>query len=201
MLEEELEVKFCIKDLSALEKRLRSLDASLAQTRVHEINLRFDTPDGLMMRTQQVLRLRMDKEAMLTYKGPSQDREDVTARREIEVVVSDFSAARRLLEALGYRVVVTYEKYRTTYLLDALRITLDEMPYGDFIEIEGPDPLEIQRAAERLSLDWSARVMDSYLAMFGKLPNQLTHGAHDLTFANFQGLQVTPADLGIRTGD
>ncbi len=40
----ELEVKFYLADLPALEARLQALGARLSQARVHEINLRFDTP-------------------------------------------------------------------------------------------------------------------------------------------------------------
>ena len=46
--------------------------------------------------------------------------------------MGDFEAARRLLEALGYRLTVMYEKYRTTYHLRHLIVVLDEMPYGEF---------------------------------------------------------------------
>lgn len=42
-----------------------------------------------------------------------------------------------LLQELGYVVSEVYEKYRTTYKLNVLQITLDEMPYGMFVEIEG----------------------------------------------------------------
>jgi len=202
MTDQELEVKFYLQNMPALEKKLRSLpEATLIQPRTHEINLRFDDAAGELSRGQRILRLRQDAEAVLTYKGRSEDRQDVAARQEIEVVVSDFAVTRRLLEALGYHVYVTYEKYRSTYRLGRVRVTLDEMPYGDFAEIEGPDPLEIQAAAEQLKLDWSARVMENYLALFERLPPTLIAGKRDLTFDNFHGLTVKPADLGVRPAD
>ncbi|HEX7975021.1 MAG TPA: hypothetical protein VF498_11485, partial [Anaerolineales bacterium] len=66
MKDQELEVKYYISDLTALERRLLSLGASLVQPRVRETNLRFDTPQGSLAQGFQVLRLRQDTEARLT---------------------------------------------------------------------------------------------------------------------------------------
>ncbi|HEY3343740.1 MAG TPA: class IV adenylate cyclase [Anaerolineaceae bacterium] len=199
--DQELEVKFFLKNLSALESRVRAQGASRIYLRTYEINLRFDTAGGTLSKSQKVLRLRQDTAAILTFKGPSQDRQDVTVRQEIEFQVSDFPAARRLLEALDYQVNVIYEKYRTTYDLEGVKITLDEMPYGNFCEIEGPDPQTIRAIADRLELDWSARVMDSYLAMFSCLKDRQKLEFRDLTFTNFEHMPVSPDDLGVRAAD
>jgi adenylate cyclase class 2 len=171
--EHELEVKFFVTQLSALENRVRALGATRVSVRTYEVNLRFDTPARELTSGHRVLRLRQDANALMTYKGPSQARDDVTARLEIEFEVGDFQAARRLLEALGYQVESSYEKYRTTYEMEGVKITLDELPYGKFCEVEGPDAGSIQSVAGQLGLDWSARVMDSYLVMFGRLKEKM----------------------------
>jgi len=75
--------------------------AILIEARLHEVNLRYDTPDGELTRTAQVLRLRQDKAAHLTYKGKGETSGEVYIRREIEFTVGDFQAARAFLEALG----------------------------------------------------------------------------------------------------
>ncbi len=90
---QEIEVKFYITDLPALAQRLEGLGAHLVHGRTHEINLRFDTPQGDLLRQYQVLRLRQDNKARLTYKGPAQTLEGARARQEIEFTVSDFSSA------------------------------------------------------------------------------------------------------------
>jgi adenylate cyclase class 2 len=112
--------------------------------------------------------------------------------------VSDFDMARRLLEALGYEINVMYEKYRATYDLDGVLITLDEMPYGNFIEIEGPDGARIRQVAEELQVDWEARILDSYLTLFDHLRGKLGLKFQYLSFSNFEGVQVKPEDLGVR---
>ena len=198
---QEIEVKFYISDLPAVQKRLEDMGGRLVHMRTHEINLRFDTPNGDLLRKLQVLRLRQDSQVRMTFKGPAQKLEGTQARPEIEFSVGDFSSAQAFLEALGYQVVLMYEKYRTTYEMGGMEILLDEMPYGCFIEIEGPDPAGIRRFSQALQLDWEAAAADSYTSLFAKLRTQLGLTFRDLSFANFAALDVTAADLGLRAAD
>jgi adenylate cyclase class 2 len=201
MTEQEVEVKFYVKKLPLFEQHIRSVGAELVSARVHEINRRYDTPDGALTRAHRVLRLRMDQRAMLTYKGPAEPGLPVSVRQEIEVEVSSFTSTEHLLEALGYQLVIMYEKYRTTYQLDNVRITLDEMPYGTFIELEGPDAESIQAVAEKTGLDWSARLVDSYLSLFTRLRTDRGLKVRHLTFDEFRGVIITPDDLGVRPAE
>ncbi|HEX9018231.1 MAG TPA: class IV adenylate cyclase, partial [Anaerolineaceae bacterium] len=180
--EQEIEVKFYVRAHAPIAARLEALGARLTEPRVMETNLRFDTPTSELTRTSRVLRLRQDNHAWITYKGAARPGESVSMRQEIEIEVSDFPAARRLLEALGYIIAVIYEKYRTTYDLNGLMITLDEMPFGNFIEIEGPDAASIQAAAGQLNLDWEARSTLSYLAIFSQLIRARKLAVQHLTF-------------------
>ena len=145
---------------------------------------------------------------MVTYKGPSRGEGGASARQEIEFQVDDFEAARRVFEALGYRVVVMYEKYRATYRLGSVLFTLDEMPYGDFAEIEdagSPDfdsaAAAIHAAADALGLNWETRITDSYLALFDSARSRLGLTARNLSFDEMQGITLTPQDLRLQYAD
>jgi adenylate cyclase, class 2 len=199
--DKELEVKFYLRDLPALKAKLEAMQAHCTQERVHEINLRFDTPDEELSRTFRVLRLRKDRKNRLTYKGPGRVQDGVRLREELEFAVSDFDTARAFLEALGYQVAVMYEKYRTTYSIGEVLVTLDEMPYGNFAEIEGPDGKSIQSMAGRLDLNWEERILDSYLVLFDQVRVALAFTFHDLSFANFENLVVPPDALGVKKAD
>ena len=199
--DKELEVKFYMRDLQALKAKLEGLGAVCVQERVHEINLRFDTPDEQLSRTSRVLRLRKDRDIHLTYKGPGRVQDGVRLREELEFTASDFDTAKTFLEALGYQVVVMYEKYRATYSIDGVLVTLDEMPYGDFAEIEGPDGFSIQQTASRLGLNWEARILDSYMVLFDRVRVALGFTFHDLSLANFENLKVSPEALGVKEAD
>jgi adenylate cyclase class 2 len=194
---QELEVKFYLPDLTALAARLLTEGAALLQPRVHEVNLRFDNPQDELSRTYRVLRLRQDTEARVTYKGPGIEQDGIRLRQELEFVVSDFATAQAFFEALGYRVVWMYEKFRTTYSLMDVLVVLDELPFGNFIEIEGPDGASIQEAAHRLGVDWEKRILDSYAFLFDRL--RQAHGLpfRDLSFANFSGRNISAEELGV----
>lgn len=201
MGELETEVKFYLSQPSKLISRLTDLNAALVQPRVLEINLRFDTPAMTLSNQARVLRLRQDEAVHLTYKGPGQIRQGVLSRQEIEFKVSDFSAAKHFLEALGYEVIVFYEKYRQTYQLADVLVTVDEMPYGHFAEIEGLDPALIKQTAELLKLHWNKRIIGSYLDLFRSLKFKMKLEFNDLSFENFKELEITPLDLNLSPAD
>jgi adenylate cyclase, class 2 len=200
MQDQEIEVKFYIQDLLEIRHRLEKLGASLIHPRIFENNLRFDLPDGLLTQTHRVLRLRQDRQFRMTYKGPAQSHQPASIRQEIEFSISDFDAGRRLLEALGYHVSIRYEKYRTEYVYYDSIIALDEMPYGNFIEIEGEDVPAIQLFAVKLGLNWESRCLESYLSIFQRLREKLGLQAENLTFEAFSGIQISPTDLEIQPG-
>lgn len=202
--ETEIEVKFYLSEPGKLAQRLREVSAQLTRPRTLERNFRFDTPDGRLSQNRQVLRLRQDDRVWLTYKSSGAVREDVTIRQEIEFEASDAVAARHFLEALGYQVSIRYEKFRTVYTMPGLTVTLDEMPYGDFCELEGESGEVIESAANELGLDWSCRILISYLAIFDALKRVGFTRAQDLVFAefaehkpgqaDFQAIGILPAD-------
>ncbi len=198
---QEIEVKFYVRSLPALAARLQQLGAAVTQTRVWERNLRFDTPDGNLRRASRVLRLRQDTAARMTYKGPGRIIDGVQHRAEIELTVESLDQARALLEALGYQVSMAYEKYRTTYSIGGTLVTLDELPYGSFVEIEGPTSEAIAQVAGSLKLNWEARINESYAALFDRTRATLNLPFRDLLFDNFRSVAVQPEDLGVRFAD
>ena len=200
-MDQEIEVKFYLQDLAAFRQRLLSAGAFLTQPRVKEINLRFDTPQRDLSQKAQVLRLRQDEAAHLTFKGPGALEGGVLSRQEIEFEVSDFAAARRFLEALGYRVFTTYEKIRENFTLAGVQVSLDEMPFGNFTELEGPNPEAIRKLAESLGLAWERRIAMSYLELFARLKTRLALPFDDLTFEAFRDLTIRPEDLGVQPAD
>jgi adenylate cyclase class 2 len=197
----ELEVKYYISDLGELENHLKSMGASRLQPRTYEYNLRFDTPGGDLAQKYQILRLRKDTANRLTFKGAGTLVDGVRCRKEIEFMVSDFEDAKDLLESLGYRVNMIYEKYRTVYRFEPVLVTLDEMPFGNFIEIEGPEGASIKEVSLKLGLKWNTRILDSYAILFQLACDKLGLRFNDLTFSNFENIQVHPDQIGLFPAD
>lgn len=208
--DQETEVKFYVENITKIKECLQSLEARLIQTRTHELNLRFDTRERDFYREGRVLRLRQDDEVRLTYKDRTSLKEGILSRREIEFSVNDFESARQFLEALGFEISFIYEKYRTTYGLPVYSsdikqslenyIMLDELPYGDFVEIEG-EFKELKPLALRLGLNWDAAIPASYHSLFDRVFKSRNLPFRDLTFDNFDHLQINKFDLGVEAAD
>ena len=215
--QQETEAKFYVRDLDGITARLHELEALLIQPRVLETNIRFDLPNASLRSEGRVLRLRRDTEARFTYKGPSTNEQGVLSRTEIEFTVGDFEKAKEFMEALGYQKLLYYDKYRTTYSLDSTSlpvdfqqlavglqnclIMLDELPYGNFVEIEGGDSKMIRAVSDQLNLDWDAAIGTSYTALFERARKTLRFVFRDLSFENFAGIEVNASHLGVRAAD
>lgn len=190
----EHEIKLYVRDLAAVERRLIAAGAALTAPRVLEVNSRYENADSTLTASSKVLRLRRDARIRLTYKDehgiplPGGGR----TRFEAEVEVSDFDAMAAILDKLGFRPYMTYEKYRTTYALDGTEIVLDEMPYGTFVEIEG-EPDAISAAVARLELTDAPPIPMGYAVLFERIKAALGLDFPDLTFANFASVAVPEA--------
>ncbi len=199
--EVETEVKFHLVNPNRLKHALELVGAILEQDRIFEVNLRYDTPERSLSSQAKVLRLRQDEAVHLTYKGSGQIEDGALSRQEIEFIANDFLAAKHFLEALGYEVMMTYEKFRSTYTLGELLITMDEMPFGYFSEIEGPDAKNIQKAAILLGLDWKRRINASYSDIFRLLKVRFDLAFSDLNFENFKNLTFDLSEINIYPAD
>lgn len=198
---QETEAKFYVLHLDQIRLRLQEWKAPTIQSRVLEKNFRFDLPNRSLSSSGRVLRLRQDEKARLTFKGAGENQNGVMDRQEIEFVVEDFGKARQFLQALGYQESMYYEKYRTTYEFEDTLIMLDELPYGDFVEIEGETAEQIEAVAAKLDLDWGAAIDRSYTALFEYIRKTMHLSFTELAFENFKGIQVTPDHLDVQPAD
>jgi len=197
----ELEVKFYVNSLEEIETRIIKLDASLVQPRTREYNLVFDNKSGDLTKNNQILRLRKDMQNFLTFKGPGKIVDGVHIRKEIEIEVSDFDQTKSILEALGYQVSFSYEKLRSVYKFDRAFVTLDEMPFGNFIEVEGRDSTLIEQLSLKLGLSWEHRILCSYLNLYDEIKKSFGQLIENLTFSDFENIIVTPDMLRVIPAD
>jgi len=201
MDDQEREIKLYIQDLPALAERLRISGAEQVRERILERNLRLDTPGNDLKAEGRLLRLRKDDQIRVTYKDRAKVEDGIIARREIEFIADDLEAARKLFEALGYQVIVVYEKYRAVFRMGDVMVALDELPYGNFVEIEAPNNTLIQGVVQMLGLDGSKAVGTNYLGLFDRLKAKLGLRFNDLIFENFTDLDVSPSELAVEPAD
>jgi adenylate cyclase class 2 len=154
----EVEQKFRVADLPALEQSLAALGASPGEAMV-QVDTYFAHPARDFASTDEALRIRQVGDAnCVTYKGPKIDTETKT-RREIELPLAPGEAAAlefsELLMVLGFQEVASVHKtrrqvsipWRGAHVIGAF----DEVPpLGCFAELElttEQDGLDAARAA------------------------------------------------------
>ena len=153
----ETELKFRLdgdEPLARLRGRLVSFGARHLATH-REQNHLFDEPDGRLRARGHVLRVRVldgGPRAVLTVKGPAAFSGAVKTRDEHEVGVDDAAGLVALLGALGYAPTLRYDKTREEWRLGGVVVALDDLAFGTFCELEGPED-EINTLAARLGLD------------------------------------------------
>ena len=160
----EIEIKFRLRNLEEIRKRLRRLGGKRKET-VFERNWVFDFPDQNLWKNGKLLRLREEtgnsKNVYLTFKNRLKDSR-FKVMEEIEIRVSDFAKTSKLLEALGLRKVWEYQKKRENWELWKQKITLDTLPViGEWMEIEG-DEKGIEKIAKELGFEISQGTNKSY---------------------------------------
>jgi adenylate cyclase class 2 len=140
----EVEQKFPVADLAALEARLAALGATVAEPQ-SQIDHYYAHPARDFAATDEALRTRRtDQSNYITYKGPKVDKTTKT-RHEIELPLSpreaDIAAMEGLLEALGFTPVGEVCKSRRTAIVPwqgrRIEVALDDViDLGTFIELE-----------------------------------------------------------------
>ena len=190
----EVEVKFFVPELARLRERVVAAGGVQKKPRLYERNVRYDTANGRLLAQQHLLRLRQDDGARITFKGPTNVISEAKVREELEIDVSDFHVADSIIQRLGFSPVQIYEKYRETFMLNGVEIVLDELPYGNFAELEGEEAT-IKAVSALLELDWSQRIIDNYLSLMAQLKQRHRLPFDDLTFDNFAETAVSVQDI------
>lgn len=88
--------------------------------------------------TGSIIRIRKtDKRSILTFKRRVENQFDVKQQIEHETEISNANAAEAIIGELGLKPILVYEKYRDTWNFRSVEIVIDELPFGDYMEIEG----------------------------------------------------------------
>jgi predicted adenylyl cyclase CyaB len=169
MREIEIKLRLGPGETDAVRRRLQELRAQPGPID-EETNTLFESADGRLRPAGALLRLRTFTGrlgAMLTFKGPVDPRSSFKSREELEVGVDSGSAARGILDALGYRVTAQYEKRRESWQLAGAAIALDRLSSGEYIEIEGNEA-SINSVLASLGLTGRPHIKDGYATLEGR---------------------------------
>lgn len=178
----ECELKIPVEALDAIRLRLGETKAEQLTVDEREVNILFDTTDGRLAASGQVLRVRrVGGRHLLTFKGPAVYNGPVKQRREIELEISSSNQISELFHALGYSPWMRYEKQRESWMIGEVRVELDHTPMGDFVELEGPTD-SLEASARRLGLDPARAVAESYISLWRAFRRDHPEVGRDMVF-------------------
>ena len=131
---------------------------------------------------KQALRLRrIDGRAILTYKERFASTRAIKQQREDETGVEDAQALAAILDALGYKPALIYEKRRATWRLKGAEVVIDELPFGLFAEIEGEE-----NAILEVELELGLADAQAEMATYPELTRRHGEKRGDVIEARFQ---------------
>lgn len=170
----EIEAKMRLHNREAMIARLEAAGARRV-AELSETNSYFDSSEGKLKSTDQGLRTRVEVQnagtpnetvtTKITHKGP-RVMGAFKSRLETEITVDNARDAALLLNALGFKHVLSFEKRRLRFALDGCNVELDELPViGRFIEIEGPTEQSVVAVRQKLGLADEPIIRSSYIAM------------------------------------
>jgi adenylate cyclase class 2 len=177
----EVEIKFLVRDVQALEQSLESAGFHQKTPSTLETNTLYDTPAGELRRAGEVLRLRSYGDlCLLTHKSRGTAVKH-KSRVEHETSVGSVGEMHAILTALGFRPAFRYEKFRAEWSDGAGEVVIDCTPIGDLAEIEGGADW-IDRIATLLGLTPRDYITASYAELFFDWKERTGSAAMHMTF-------------------
>jgi adenylate cyclase class 2 len=178
---QEVEIKFRIDNVPALNRRLRQSGFRILTQRTNEMNTLYDLPGQVLRKRGELLRLRKyGSNWVLTHKAKGKAGRHKT-RVESETRIADGANMEAILRALGFAPTFRYEKFRAEWSDDKGHVVVDETPIGCFGEIEGPARW-IDRTAQALQIRRCDYITATYTDLFFQWKRQVGSPANEMTF-------------------
>ena len=183
---QEIEVKFPLTDRGALTRRLQEIGAHRLYPETFEDNIVLDRRGELRTKGALLRVRKFGKYAIATYKGPMSMEGGIKKREEVQTGVESFELAIELLDALGFKPVFRYQKFREVWRVKDVEIVLDRTPIGEFFEIEGPIDV-IRSVASDLGMNMDQAIRQTYADLYRQarrtrsdLPENMVFAPEDL---------------------
>ncbi len=134
-IETEKKYRLTEDQFKRIEDDLKEIGAEFCGEDFEENSIYFG---GVLSEKNAIVRIRKTRDkTVLTYKKRIQNEFAVKQQIEHETEVADAEALEKIVENLGLKKGLVYEKRRKTYKFRETEIVLDELPFGLFMEIEG----------------------------------------------------------------
>jgi adenylate cyclase class 2 len=162
---QEIEVKFPLHNRQELTRKLHELGAQRLYPETFEDNIVLDRRGELRTKGSLLRVRKFGKYSIATYKGPMSIEGGVKSREEVQTGVESFERAIQLFDALGYKPVFRYQKFREVWRINDIEVVLDRTPIGDYFEIEGPMDV-IRGIATELGMNMDQAIRQTYADLY-----------------------------------
>lgn len=182
----EIEIKFRVADIRALNRKLRTAGFRLETKPTHEMNTLYDLPGQVLRNRKELLRIRQYGSTWtLTHKSRGKIGRH-SSRQELQTDVVDGKKMDAILRALGYSPSFRYEKFRAEWAPEGKKdgkgvVVVDQTPIGNFCEIEGPS-LWIDATAKKLGVQRADYITKNYATLFAEWKQQTGSRTDEMTF-------------------
>lgn len=160
----EKEIKLRIEDPVVLAIDLKKKGACFIG-KAFQRTIRFDDRNASLASRGIALRVRSGLCNVVTVKRKLEDAGGVSQREEYEAKAEDIEIFRNMFITLGFDCERIMEKYRMDFEFNSTLVSIDEMPFGMFVEIEGEED-KISETVNLLGLYGRERILGSYWDVF-----------------------------------
>ncbi len=180
----EKEIKFSVEDINSLINRLKEKKAKFISSSFQRTT-RFDTPSKELEKQGKFLRTRSGHKNIMTLKINNRSQNNLFESQEIEFETDHIEKIRDILNEIGFSKELIMEKYRVNMELDGVDISIDELPFGFFIELEGEED-KIFELAKKLGFDLNKKIVVTYWDLFEiyKRENNKEYLGENIVFEN-----------------
>jgi len=183
---QEIEVKFPLRDRTELIRKLHDIGGQRLYAETFEDNIVLDRRGELRTKGALLRVRKFGKYSLITYKGPMSMTGGIKSREEVQTGVESFELAIQLLDALGFKPVFRYQKFREVWRVKEAEVVLDRTPIGEYFEIEGPIE-RIRSIASELGMNMDQAIRQTYADLYRQarrtrsdLPENMVFAPEDL---------------------
>ena len=156
----EKELKLKIKDIPGLIDYLKKHGA-IFLNKSKEKTIRLDTSNGDLEKRGVFLRVREGSKRTITLKEKIGDDKTVRTRKETEFEIQDIEAMAYILGKLGFDSPRMMEKYRINLKYKGAELSIDELFFGFYLEVEGEED-RIEAIAKELGYNPKEKILGTY---------------------------------------
>lgn len=161
---EEKEIKLKVDNFKKLIDYLLKNGAEILNA-TKEVTIRMDTPNKDLKKRGLFLRVRSGSKKVITLKEKLGNDERVKTRKETEFEIENIKKMIYILGKLGFDYRLVMEKYRINLKYKGAKLSIDELPFGIYLEIEGSEKT-IYKVAKELGYTKKEKILLTYWDLF-----------------------------------